>query len=170
MKAQAQIRCCDLTTRDSIEYFNDKPFAGICTWYYYPDVPASRHYYLNGMLDSVSTYWDKKGNKLSEVRYAAGKADGEAKYFYKNGILEQSVEYKNDEKCGFVRDYYKNGKIRKEEEWDGEYIVNDFFYKWNKKGEKYKYTYITVSHNSHVGKLNFHSSRDKVVKTKVTVN
>lgn len=168
-KLYSQVDWCDVTEHDSLVLYDNKPFTGFIN-YYHKGQLMSRNYFVMGLLDSTSSYWDKHGNKISEINYKFGKKDGLSKYFYKNGILWQSIEYKNDKECGFWKDYYKNGKIKREQNLDDGDLVDGIFYKWNRKGEKYKYTEIDISRNKKIGKLTFYSDRSKYIKSKLNTS
>ncbi|MGZ4035263.1 MAG: ankyrin repeat domain-containing protein [Bacteroidia bacterium] len=110
--------------------------------------------------DGVDRYFDRKGRLISETPYKNGKKNGEFKYYYKSGKLKQSINYSDDKELGFWRDYYENGKIKFEADCDGKgNIVNNTYYEWNEKDEKFMYKGSDDGNNKSSKKIKYKKTK-----------
>jgi antitoxin component YwqK of YwqJK toxin-antitoxin module len=90
------------------------------------------------------------------------------KRFYKNGFTRQTIEMKDSKFFGFYREFYKNGKIKYEAEYgDSAKIINDTYFTWDKKGQKYKHSYVVTVKDKRQGKMIYHSAFGRRKKIKV---
>ena len=66
--------------------------------------------YLDGIQESISTWFHKNGKKKSEGNFKDDLWSGNWQYWYENGNKKQEANYKEGKLDGVVIDYDKTGK------------------------------------------------------------
>ncbi len=87
---------------------------GIEKVYYEMGVMAYKVNYKNNKRDGKLIWFDKKGNKLSDMFYKNGKLEGLEQSYYPNGKLKHSVLYVNDMKEGKQTEYFDDATVASE--------------------------------------------------------
>lgn len=162
----SQVFCDSLGfDKDTLATLDGKQYTGHC--FSYTKRHVIRRHLVNGCVDTI-VFMDKK-QRLETVETVTNCSDfGSYKRFYRNGIPRQIIEMKDGGYYGFYREYYKNGKIKYEAEYgDSAKIINDTYYTWDKKGNKYMHTRVETSKEIRRGNLVFHSAYERRKKIKV---
>ena len=68
---------------------------------------------------------------------------------------------------GFWREYFSNGKIKHEAEYKNNDLVNNSYYIWTKKGEKYLIVDTEKTFDKKIGKVRVQGGIGKGTKIKV---
>ncbi|MDF1874359.1 toxin-antitoxin system YwqK family antitoxin [Sulfurimonas sp. SAG-AH-194-I05] len=87
---------------------------GIEKVYYQMGRMAYQVNYIEDKRDGILEWFDKEGNKLSEIYYKLGKITGEEKSFYPNKQVKHTVTYVNDLKEGIQKEYFSTGTLAQE--------------------------------------------------------
>jgi antitoxin component YwqK of YwqJK toxin-antitoxin module len=70
------------------------------------------HYYINGIRNGTSKWFNKDGTLSSSQEYIDGKLSGSYNSWYEDGRKSHEGYYSNDQLNGTVKSWYKNGRIK----------------------------------------------------------
>jgi len=138
---------------------------GIEKVYYQMGQLAYQVNYIGGKRDGKLVWYDKKGNKLSEINYDHGKISGVQKNFFAyNEKVKSSVNYKNDKKEGLEKQYYDNGQL----------AMSVNYIHGKKEGIQREYTYdgklyseVTYVNNYKEDMQKWYDKKGNIVKTEL---
>jgi antitoxin component YwqK of YwqJK toxin-antitoxin module len=68
--------------------------------------------YINEIKDSVWTFYDEAGVKISKDRYVMGKKDGSCIVYFPDGTISEEKIYKMDVQHGPFKQYFDGKKVR----------------------------------------------------------
>ena len=86
--------------------------------------------YINEKKDSVWTFYDESGKRLSIEGYKEGMREGKSIIYYPNGEISDEKNYKNDLKNGVFKQYFDDKKLKAEGSYINDKLVgkNAYYY------------------------------------------
>lgn len=101
----------NLSGRQGILYYSQKPFSGFVFESYSPKKLASKNGYLNGKLEGKQEKWYLDGSKMEIRFYHANRKTGKHTGWWENKKIKFEYFIENDIPIKTHREWYPNGQL-----------------------------------------------------------
>jgi antitoxin component YwqK of YwqJK toxin-antitoxin module len=130
---KAQTVCLkDLVMKDSVLYFNNKVYNGYYDCYDDNGKLRGHGFINNGQLDSITDYFDKKGELTEKVWYNTNR-EIKRRIYRKAFFTKLIIDLKDNVEDGLWERYYSNGKINEQRHYELGKAVG-LWTTWDRKG------------------------------------